>query len=60
MSFASIAAFFNANPALLPTILLLISEALGSTSKVKSNGILDLVLRQLQVYLKSRGGKSLN
>lgn len=60
MSFAAIAAFFNANPALLPTILLIISEALGANPKVKSNGILDLVLRQLQVYLKSRGGKSLN
>lgn len=60
MSTVAIAAFFKANPALLPSILLIISEALGTSPKVKSNGIIDFVLTQLQSYLKASGGKSIN
>jgi len=39
--------------------LFAVSEALGANPKVKSNGILSLILLQVQGQLKARGGKDL-
>jgi len=46
-----------ANQTLLLTLALAISEALGANPKVKSNGILSLVLLQAQKVLKDKGAK---
>ena len=48
-----------ANQALIATVLFAISEALGANPKVKSNGILSLILLQVQGQLKSKGAKDL-
>lgn len=48
-----------ANKALIATVLFAVSEALGANPKVKSNGILSLILLQVQGQLKARGGKDL-
>jgi len=48
-----------ANQALIATVLLAVSEALGANPKVKSNGILSLILLQVQGQLKAKGGKDL-
>ena len=48
-----------ANQALIATVLFTISEALGATSKVKANGILSLILLQVQGKLKAKGAKDL-
>jgi hypothetical protein len=48
-----------ANQALIATVLFAISEALGANQKVKSNGILSLILLQVQGQLKAKGAKDI-
>jgi hypothetical protein len=52
-------AFIIANKALIATIAFAVSEALGANPKVKANGILSLVLIQVQTALKKEGAKDL-
>jgi len=54
---SALIAWCLANQTLLLTLALAISEALGATPKVKSNGILSLVLLQAQKVLKEKGAK---
>ena len=56
---SAIVAWCLANQTLLLTLALAISEALGANPKVKSNGILSLVLLQVQSQLKNRGAKDI-
>jgi hypothetical protein len=55
----AVIAFIVANKALIATIALAISEALGANPKVKANGILSLILIQAQSALKKEGAKEL-
>jgi len=48
-----------ANQALIATVLFAVSEALGANPKVKSNGLLSLLLLQVQGQLKAKGAKDL-
>jgi hypothetical protein len=48
-----------ANQGLIATVLFAVSEALGANPKVKANGILSLILLQVQGQLKAKGGKDL-
>jgi hypothetical protein len=57
MSLAAIIAWATANQALIATVLFAVSEALGANPKVKSNGILSLILLQAQSLLKKKGAK---
>jgi len=59
MSIAAIWAWASANQALIATIALAISEALGANPKIKANGILSLILIQVQAQLKNKGAKEL-
>ncbi len=59
MSIAAIWAWASANQALIATVLFAVSEALGANPKVKSNGILSLILLQAQAQLKNKGAKDL-
>lgn len=59
MTLAAIGAWLAANEGLVATILFLLSEALGANPKVKANGILSLILLQVQNQLKNRGAKDL-
>lgn len=52
-------AWAAANQALIATVLFAVSEALGANPKVKANGILSLIILQVQGQLKSKGGKDL-
>lgn len=52
-------AWAAANQALIATVLFAISEALGANPKVKANGILSLIILQVQGQLKAKGGKDL-
>ena len=56
---SAVIAWCLANQTLLLTVALAVSEALGANPKVKSNGILSLVLLQAQKVLKERGAKDL-
>jgi hypothetical protein len=56
---SALIAWCLANQTLLLTLALAISEALGATPKVKSNGILSLVLLQAQKVLNEKGAKDL-
>jgi len=56
---SAIIAWCLANQTLLLTLALAVSEALGANPKVKSNGILSLVLLQVQSQLKNKGAKDL-
>ena len=56
---SAVIAWCLANQTLLLTLALAISEALGANPKVKSNGILSLVLLQVQSQLKNRGAKDI-
>ena len=56
---SALIAWCLANQTLLLTLALAISEALGANPKVKSNGILSLVLLQAQKVLKDKGAKDL-
>ena len=55
MSAGLIWAWIVANEATVATILLLISELLGSIPQVKSNGIVSFVILQIQQHLKKKG-----
>lgn len=59
MSIAAIWAWASANQALIATVLFAVSEAMGANPKVKSNGILSLILLQVQSQLKARGAKDI-
>jgi hypothetical protein len=59
MSLAVIMAWASANQALIATVLFAVSEALGASPKVKANGLLSLILLQVQGQLKSKGAKDL-
>jgi hypothetical protein len=48
-----------ANQALIATVLFAVSEALGANPKIKANGLLSLILLQVQGQLKSKGAKDL-
>ena len=52
-------AFLLANKGLIATIALVISEALGATPRIKGNGILSLIILQVQAALKTQGAKDL-
>jgi len=56
---SALVAWCLANQALIATVLFALSEALGANPKVKSNGILSLILLQVQGQLKAKGGKDL-
>jgi len=56
---SALVAWCLANQALIATVLFAVSEALGANPKVKSNGILSLILLQVQGQLKNRGAKDL-
>ena len=56
---SAVVAWCLANQALIATVLFAVSEALGANPKVKSNGILSLVLLQAQKVLKEKGAKDL-
>ncbi len=59
MTLAAIGAWLAANEGLIATILFLLSETLGANPKVKANGILSLILLQVQNQLKKKGAKDL-
>ena len=57
MELGLIWAWIVANEAALATILLVVSELLGSIPKFKSNGIVSFILVHLQEQLKKRTEK---
>ena len=59
MSIAIIWSWVMANEVLIATVLFVVSEALGANSKIKSNGILSLLIIQGQKLLKDKGAKDL-
>ena len=59
MSLAAILAWATANQALIATVLFALSELLGANPKFKSNGLLSLILLQVQGQLKAKGAKDL-
>ena len=56
---SAIIAWCIANQALIATVLLAVSEAMGANPKIKSNGLLSLLLLQGQKVLKEKGAKDL-
>jgi hypothetical protein len=48
-----------ANQALILTVLFSVSEALGANPKVKANGLLSLILIQVQNTMKANGAKDI-
>ena len=54
---SALIAWALANQALIATVLFAVSEAHGANPKVKSNGILSLILLQVQGQLKAKGAK---
>ena len=48
-------AWIVANEATVATILLVVSELLGSIPQLKANGIVSFVLLQVQTHLKKKG-----
>jgi len=56
---SAVIAWCLANEALIATALFVVSESLGANPKVKSNGILSLLLLQAQSVLKKKGAKDL-
>jgi hypothetical protein len=54
-----VVAWAFANQALIATVLFAVSEVLGANPKVKANGILSLILLQVQSQLKTKGAKDL-
>jgi hypothetical protein len=55
MSVAALWAWVIANEAAVATILLVVSEFLGSVPRFKSNGLVSYVLLQVQQNLKKKG-----
>lgn len=56
---SAVIAWCLANQTLLLTVALAVSEALGANPKVKSNGLVSLLLLQAQKVLKEKGAKDL-
>ena len=56
---SAVIAWAIANQALIATVLFAVSELLGANPKVKANGILSLILLQVQGQLKAKGAKDL-
>jgi hypothetical protein len=56
---SALIAWALANQAIIATVLFAVSEALGANPKVKANGLLSLLLLQVQGQLKAKGGKDL-
>lgn len=56
---SAVIAWCLANQALIATALFAVSEAMGANPKVKSNGILSLLLLQAQKVLKDKGAKDI-
>ena len=56
---SAVIAWCLANQALIATVLFALSEAMGANPKVKSNGILSLILLQVQDQLKKKGAKDI-
>ena len=56
---STLIAWALANQAIIATVLFAVSEALGANPKVKANGLLSLLLLQVQGQLKAKGGKDL-
>jgi hypothetical protein len=54
---SALIAWALANQALVATVLFAVSEALGAIPKIKANGILSLILLQVQGQLKAKGAK---
>jgi hypothetical protein len=57
MSLAVLLGFLQANQGIIVTVLLAISEYLGANPKIKSNGILSLILIQVHQALKAKKEK---
>lgn len=57
MSIGLILAFYKANEAAILTILLIISEILGASSKIKANGFLSFIIEQVQSRLRQGGAE---
>jgi hypothetical protein len=57
MSLAALWAWMLANEAAVATILLVISEFLGSVPALKSNGIISFILVQFKEFAKRKGAK---
>ncbi len=57
MSLAALWAWILANEAAVATILLVISEFLGSVPTLKSNGIISFILVQFKEFAKRKGAK---
>lgn len=55
MELAAVWAWIVANEAVVATLLLVLSELLGSVPAFKSNGIISFILVQLQEQAKKRG-----
>ena len=55
MSVAALWAWIIANEAAVATILLVVSEFLGAVPKLKANGLVSLVILQVQQNLKKKG-----
>lgn len=55
MELAALWAWIIANEAAVATILLVVSELLGSIPKFKSNGIVSFVLLQIKAHAKKKG-----
>ena len=55
---SAVIAWCLANQALIATVLLAVSEAMGANPKIKSNGLLSLVLLQVQAQLKNKIGRA--
>lgn len=56
MSVAALWAWLLANEVAVATLLLVISELLGSVPAFKSNGMISFVLIQIQKFAKGKGG----
>jgi len=56
---SALVAWCLANQTLIATVLFAVSEALGANPKVKSNGLVSLLLLQAQKVLKEKGAKDL-
>ena len=55
MSAGLIWAWIVANEATVATLLLVLSEFLGSIPQIKSNGMVSFVILQIQQHLKKKG-----
>lgn len=57
MSVAALIALYKANEAAILTILLIVSEILGASPKIKANGFVSFVIEQVQSRLKKNGAQ---